>query len=71
MCWLLYCEFAPLVVTQSRAGSGSDFFDGLHRVVLGGSYLTLPRIAGRNIVRNFYQANYRYVFAGARVCYDV
>jgi formylglycine-generating enzyme required for sulfatase activity len=48
-----------------------DFFDSKHKVVLGGSWATLPRIAGRRTFRNWYQAGYGYVWAGARVVKDV
>jgi len=51
-------------------GYSSDFFDGKHQVVLGGSYATLPRIAGRRTFRNWYQRNYPYAWVGARVVYD-
>lgn len=40
-------------------GYSSDFFDGTHWVVLGGSWATIPRIAGRPSVRNWYQAHVR------------
>ncbi|KAH9480612.1 Ergothioneine biosynthesis protein 1 [Psilocybe cubensis] len=52
-------------------GYSMDFFDGKHQVVLGGSYATIPRIAGRRSFRNWYQRNYPYTWAGARVVYDV
>jgi len=52
-------------------GYSSDFFDGAHSIVLGGSWATIPRIAGRESFRNWYQSQYPYVFAGARVAYDV
>ncbi|KAI0771720.1 C-type lectin protein [Trametes elegans] len=52
-------------------GYTSDFFDGKHQVVLGASYGTIPRIADRRTVRNFYQHNYPYPWVGARVAYDV
>ncbi|KAI0829181.1 C-type lectin protein [Trametes gibbosa] len=51
-------------------GYSSDFFDGKHQVVLGGSYATIPRLADRRTVRNFYQHNYPYPWVGARVAYD-
>jgi hypothetical protein len=37
---------------------------------IGGSYATVPAIAGRKSFRNWYQANYRFSFVGARVAYD-
>jgi tRNA-specific adenosine deaminase 2 len=51
-------------------GYSSDFFDGKHNVVLGGSYVTTPSIAGRRTSVNWYQKPYPYVFCGARVVYD-
>lgn len=51
-------------------GYSSDFFDGLHHVVLGGSFATLPRLAQRRTLRNFYQHNYPYAWIGARIAYD-
>ncbi|KAI0314513.1 C-type lectin protein [Amylostereum chailletii] len=53
------------------SGYSSDFFDGKHQVVLGASYATIPRQAGRRTLRNFYQHNYPYAWVGARVVYDV
>lgn len=49
----------------------SDFFDGKHNVVLGGSWATHPRIAGRRSFVNWYQRNYPYAWAGARLVRDV
>jgi formylglycine-generating enzyme required for sulfatase activity len=37
---------------------------------LGASYATIPRLAGRRTIRNFYQPNYPYPWVGARVVYD-
>lgn len=48
-------------------GYSSDFHDGQHQIILGGSYLTFPRIAGRKSHVNWYQAGYPYVVAGARL----
>lgn len=48
----------------------SDFFDGKHNVVLGGSWATHPRIAGRKSFVNWYQRNYLYAWAGARLVRD-
>ena len=48
----------------------ADFFDGKHNVVLGGSWATHPRIAGRKSFVNWYQRNYPYVWAGARIVRD-
>ncbi|KDR75270.1 hypothetical protein GALMADRAFT_249266 [Galerina marginata CBS 339.88] len=60
-----------LVPTQLFTGYSADFFDGKHQVALGASYATIPRLAGRRTVRNFYQHNYPYPWIGARVVYDV
>ncbi|KAH9820884.1 Histidine-specific methyltransferase, SAM-dependent [Teratosphaeria destructans] len=35
-----------------------DFYDGKHNVVLGGSWATHPRVAGRKSFVNWYQRNY-------------
>ncbi|KAL1663454.1 hypothetical protein GGF50DRAFT_116039 [Schizophyllum commune] len=51
-------------------GYSQDFFDGRHNVVLGGSYATIPRLAGRRSLRNWYQRNYPYAWVGARIVYD-
>jgi len=59
-----------LVPTNVFTGYSADFFDKKHQVVLGASYATIPRIAGRRTVRNFYQHNYSYAWVGGRVVYD-
>ena len=41
-----------------------------HSEQLGASYATIPRLAERRTVRNFYQHNYPYAWVGARVAYD-
>ncbi|EPQ54993.1 hypothetical protein GLOTRDRAFT_60878 [Gloeophyllum trabeum ATCC 11539] len=51
-------------------GYSTDFFDAVHHVVLGASYATIPRLAGRRTLRNFYQHNYPYPWVAARVVYD-
>ncbi|CAM1503087.1 Fc.00g078630.m01.CDS01 [Cosmosporella sp. VM-42] len=48
----------------------SDFFDGKHNIVLGGSWATHPRIAGRASFVNWYQRNYPYAWVGARLVRD-
>ncbi|KAI0683454.1 hypothetical protein BC835DRAFT_1423256 [Cytidiella melzeri] len=63
-----YEGFAP---SKLYPGYSTDFFDGQHQVVLGGSYATVPRLADRRTVRNYYQHNYPYAWCGARVAYDV
>ncbi|KAK7981934.1 hypothetical protein PG988_004172 [Apiospora saccharicola] len=45
----------------------ADFFDGKHNIVLGGSWATHPRIAGRKSFVNWYQRNYLYAWCGARL----
>ncbi|KAJ6508312.1 DUF323 domain-containing protein [Mycena sanguinolenta] len=52
-------------------GYSADFFDGAHQVVLGGSYATIPRIAERKSVRNWYHNKYAYAWVGGRIVYDV
>lgn len=51
-------------------GYSSDFFDGKHYTVLGGSWASAPCIADRKSFRNWYQGNYRYAWVGGRVVYD-
>ncbi|KAE8213597.1 hypothetical protein CF327_g2919 [Tilletia walkeri] len=48
-----------------------DFFDGKHRVVLGGSWATTPGIASRRSFTNEYQEPYGMIFGGARVAFDI
>lgn len=52
-------------------GYTADFFDGKHNVVLGGSWATHPRIAGRRSFVNWYQRKYPYAWVGARVVRDM
>ncbi|KAJ7078568.1 DUF323 domain-containing protein [Mycena belliarum] len=52
-------------------GYSMDFFDGAHQVVLGGSYATIPRIAERKSVRNWYHHKYPFSWVSGRVVYDV
>ncbi|KDQ62677.1 hypothetical protein JAAARDRAFT_121841 [Jaapia argillacea MUCL 33604] len=52
-------------------GYSLDFFDQCHNTVIGGSYATIPRLAERRTVRNYYQRNYPYTWAGARIAYDI
>ncbi|KAF8977438.1 hypothetical protein BGZ46_007391 [Entomortierella lignicola] len=64
--------FAPLdknrfETSKLYPGYSTDFFDGKHMVVLGASWATHPMIAERRSFRNWYQANYPYVFAGFRL----
>ncbi|KAI1265542.1 C-type lectin protein [Xylariaceae sp. FL1019] len=48
----------------------ADFFDEKHNIVLGGSWATHPRIAGRRSFVNWYQRNYPYAWVGARLVKD-
>ncbi|KAI0828074.1 C-type lectin protein [Hypoxylon sp. FL0890] len=52
-------------------GYTADFFDEKHNIVLGGSWATHPRIAGRKTFVNWYQRNYPYPWAGARLVRDL
>lgn len=52
-------------------GYTSDFFDGKHNIIQGGSWATMPRIAGRTTFVNWYQHNYLYAWAGVRLVRDV
>ncbi|KAJ1709810.1 hypothetical protein AFCA_006984 [Aspergillus flavus] len=52
-------------------GYTSDFFDGKHNIILGGSWATHPRVAGRTTFVNWYQHNYPYTWAGARLVRDL
>ncbi|KAH9908705.1 C-type lectin protein [Xylariomycetidae sp. FL2044] len=49
----------------------TDFFDEKHNIVLGGSWATHPRIAGRKSFVNWYQRNYPYAWVGARLVRDL
>ncbi|KAJ4482382.1 DUF323 domain-containing protein [Lentinula aciculospora] len=62
-----YDGFIP---SKLYPGYSMDFFDGAHQVVLGGSYATIPRTAERRSVRNWYQRNYPFAWAGARIVYE-
>lgn len=52
-------------------GYTADFFDEKHNVCLGGSWATVPRIAGRKSFVNWYQRNYPFVWNTARLVRDV
>ncbi|GJJ72066.1 L-histidine Nalpha-methyltransferase / hercynylcysteine S-oxide synthase [Entomortierella parvispora] len=64
-------KFAPLgpgfKTSALYPGYSTDFFDEKHMVVLGASWATHPRLAKRRSFRNWYQANYPFVFAGFRL----
>lgn len=55
---------------KSYPGYTTDFFDGKHNVVLGGSWATHPRVAGRKTFINWFQRNYPYCWTTARVVRD-
>lgn len=61
-------SYEGFTASQLYPGYSSDFFDGKHRVVLGASWATHPRIAERISFRNWYQWRYPYVFCGFRLC---
>ncbi|KAG6377036.1 hypothetical protein JVT61DRAFT_1084 [Boletus reticuloceps] len=67
----IFDKFEGFVPSQLYPGYSADFFDGNYRVVLGGSFATIPRIAERRSMRNWYQHNYPYPWAGARIVYDL
>lgn len=51
-------EFAPFPgfeADPNYLGYSADFFDGKHNAILGGSWATVPMIAGRKSFRNWYQ----------------
>jgi formylglycine-generating enzyme required for sulfatase activity len=56
---------------ESYPGYTEDFLDGKHNVMLGGSWATHPRIAGRRSFVNWYQRGYPYAWAGSRVVRDL
>lgn len=58
-------------VMEIYPGYSADFFDGKHNIVLGGSWATHPRIAGRTTFVNWFQHNYPYAWVGARLVRDV
>ncbi|KAI5481354.1 hypothetical protein MNV49_004976 [Pseudohyphozyma bogoriensis] len=57
------------VASTIYPGYSSDFHDGTHQIILGGSYATPPRLVRPTFV-NWYQTGYPYVLAGARIAYD-
>ncbi|KAG8923205.1 hypothetical protein FRC01_013058 [Tulasnella sp. 417] len=67
----LFDEYQGFEKSVLYPGYSSDFFDGKHQVVLGGSYASVPRLAQRRSLRNWYQHNYPYAWIGGRVVYDV
>jgi formylglycine-generating enzyme required for sulfatase activity len=67
----VFDSFEGFVPSTLYPAYSKDFFDGGHHVVIGGSYATIPRIAERRSVRNWYQKNYPYAWITARVAYDI
>ncbi|KAI9268693.1 hypothetical protein BY458DRAFT_475596 [Sporodiniella umbellata] len=65
----LWDTYAGFKTSTIYPGYSVDFFDQKHRVVLGGSWATHPRIAERKTFRNWYQSGYPYVFSGFRLCF--
>ncbi|KAG1842992.1 C-type lectin protein [Suillus subalutaceus] len=66
----VFDKYDGFVSSTLYPGYSADFFDESHQVVIGGSYATIPRISERRSVRNWYQRNYPYCWASARVAYD-
>ncbi|KAH9933269.1 hypothetical protein B0H21DRAFT_825820 [Amylocystis lapponica] len=64
-------KYDGFVTSKLYPGYSTDFFDTHHQVVVGGSYATIPRLAERRTLRNFYQHNYPYAWVGGRVAYDL
>ncbi|KAI0317611.1 hypothetical protein OF83DRAFT_1058348 [Amylostereum chailletii] len=62
-----YEGFTPM---NLYPGYSTDFFDTRHNTVIGGSYATIPRLAERRSLRNYYQRNYPYAWIGGRIAYD-
>lgn len=65
-------KFAPFPGFQPDPGYpeySTDFFDGIHYTLKGSSPYTHSSMVRRSF-RNFYQANYKYVFAKFRVVFD-
>ncbi|KAJ6582790.1 DUF323 domain-containing protein [Mycena sp. CBHHK59/15] len=67
----VFDRYEGFVPSTLYPGYSMDFFDGAHQVVLGGSYATIPRIAERKSVRNWYHHKYAYPWVSGRVVYDV
>ncbi|KAF8488663.1 hypothetical protein F5888DRAFT_1751824 [Russula emetica] len=62
--------------TEFDEYKGFTLSNTLHNVVviglkIGGSYLTTPRQAERDTLRNFFQRNYPYSWIGGRIAYDI
>ncbi|CAO1601549.1 hypothetical protein XANCAGTX0491_005204 [Xanthoria calcicola] len=63
-------EHEGFAAMEQYPGYTADFFDGKHNIVLGGSWATHPRIAGRKSFVNWFQRNYPYAWCGARLVRD-
>jgi len=59
--------FEPYV--RSYPGYSADFFDGLHRIMLGASWATPTQLVRRSF-RNWFQRHYPFMFAGFRCVRD-
>jgi formylglycine-generating enzyme required for sulfatase activity len=66
----LFLPFDGFVKMREYPEYSTDFFDGAHYVLKGASPVT-HRCMQRDTFRNFYQRQYRYVFAKFRVCKNV
>lgn len=64
-------NYEGFVPSKLYPGYSTDFFDGHHQVVIGGSYATIPRLAERRTLKNYYQHNYPYAWVGGRIAYDL
>ena len=65
--------FAPFpgfeATNPSYPGYSADFFDGLHRVILGASWATPTQLIRRSF-RNWFQPHYPFMFATFRCAHD-
>ena len=66
----LFLPFDGFVKMEEYPEYSTDFFDGAHYVLKGAAPVT-HRCMRRDTFRNFYQRQYRYVFAKFRVCKNV
>ncbi|GAA6042900.1 hypothetical protein JCM8097_002759 [Rhodosporidiobolus ruineniae] len=62
-------KWEGFVGSEVYPGYSTDFHDGKHRIVVGGSYAT-PRRCARPTFVNYYQFNYPFMLGGARIVYD-
>jgi formylglycine-generating enzyme required for sulfatase activity len=54
---------------RTYPGVSADFFDGLHRVMLGTPWATPTQLIRRSF-RNWFQSHYPYMFAKFRCVHD-